>query len=606
MKTLKGLLLFSVLSIIHSLHGSLGLFQKGSPLRTPLDEKSRRYAASHMTEIKTIQDIEQSAEQFTRAMTAEKPHDYYPEPLIEELKREIRTLYIDAKMPHFIKQTAQECEALATTVTPVSDVDDLTEKFKQHWHIPNDVAYQPIISTFNKQIEQIIKRKALTNTYARAAKSQADVLPSIPTSLQELASAIQQFTTTSKLPDEADHKKIIDTFRDSLKIRMLLETLSKQRAALQLSIQKLAASTRATPITHQETQDLYQAEQENFLRLEQSLWQELLRLHYDEKLKQLRSSTPLTTLSQDQFDALLQGIKREVINDVQFFDLSPKLIPTMQDYIETSLKKHARNKALQVKEPASTKRTVTIHEAKNVFVDIPSREEINDEARDILFKKVQIELNTLLHDAIVHPEVTKKVINLILTSQQSKHSSQQQPITFDEFLTATNIPTAITNEQLQEIHDKVAELSLFSRQSRFATQSQTAAAAASTTSPTQPFHQRQELQRQVSAVSTTPNALDLELRFQATKKNVLSLLHNSTIDQQLLNETLRQLFSKLIQKNITIEQFIIATSTPETLTEKDFNTIDQVINRFEAFNQEIKAGKTAKTLTPAFQQSEKN
>lgn len=596
MKKIKFLLLTCTILIIQPLHGSLGLYKKGSALRLPLDEKARRYAARYIADIKTIADIEKHAEQLTKDIIDEKPEDYYPKPLIEELKNEIRSFYLDAKMTYFIQQAMQECNALTTTLTSTSDSDELTEQFKEKWHIPNNALYQPITSSFYKEIEKLIKRRALTRAHARVARTQANLLSSTPITLQDLKSAIQNYKMISTLPDEADHQYIYNIFRDTLKLNMLQAAVTAQTRALELSMQKSATSTRTTALSSQDIQDLYQAEQENFFRTEQSLWQELLRAHYDEKLHELTTTIPLTTLPQDQLDELLKQLKNNVINDVQFFDLSPALIQIMHDHLEKFFKKIGRNKTLSSPHTPTVKRAVSIHDTKNVVINIPGREEINNEEnRSMLLQKIQHELHILLHDHIIHPVVPKRIFSLIL-------EGQQPPITLEDFLKFSNIPNSITNKQLEHIHDKIMELSHLNHQSKLKIQHQTTTGAMTTALLP---HQQQEQHTAAARSQAVPSTSPLTHRFLTTKKNILALMQNVALDQRLLDETLHILFARLIQKNITIEQFIADIDVPEAFTEKDFDTIDHVINRFEHFNQEVKEGKTAKTVTPAFAQQEK-
>jgi hypothetical protein len=432
------------------------------PARMPLTErdrqllaiqKARQYASNHLASISTIPDIEESIKIFANLKAAEKSEDYSPE-LLEKLKHEIRQFYLNAKMITFIKQIQHNIQQLTLHVSYSTDSDKMTKNLTEQLHIPNDTAYEPVISTIKEELDKIIKHN---DNLAEIAVNQANSsLFPVPKTLDELIAAIQQFQKTNNFGVNINHQAIVNIFRDTLERRMVYEEKKQRDAELEKNMSNFK---RATDMTSAESQDLKQVHRENRDQSVLLFWQELLRKYCDTKLKKISENISLEKLSQEQLDDLIKKVKQEIINDGILLNFSIQFINDTQEYFEKSLKK-----SLSAQQKATTKRSITFNESKNTTTVIDSR------LLAVQFQETKNLIIALKND----PNIDQTALQLLLDDIFSNLNTTIK-IEPEQFITATSIPKKLTTENLDTI---VRAINKFKQKT---TSNSTAAAAASAT-----------------------------------------------------------------------------------------------------------------------------
>lgn len=426
--------------IIHTAQEELKKIISELPARMPLTasdrrviaiQKARQYASSHLASISTIDDIEQSKHKFADSIAAEH---YSPE-LIEELKHEIQQFYLDAKMLTIIRHVKDTIQQMKPQITYLDDPDNLTKQLTQHWHIPSEPAYQPILTAIQEELEQLIKDNYSS---AQSTKRKAEELSTVPQTFEELISITQQFQRVNNLSTAPNHQLMSKIFRDTLKKRMSKEAARQRTDDLNRQIQKSINATRGPIMTSQEIQELHEANQEDQDLLIHFFWIELLRNYGDQKLNLALHNISLETLSPENLDKLIKKTKQEILEEGQLIGLTAEIIDQMQKHIETSLRQAVQKKYFLTKQATTTKRSVTIAEKNNTVFDI----HVDLEHK---FQHIKRLLISLKGNTDINQNTLDYYLNKIFSNVEGII------ITPNEFITSSSVPNILSAEALDKL-----------------------------------------------------------------------------------------------------------------------------------------------------------
>lgn len=443
--------------IIHTAQEELKKIISELPARMPLTEndrritaiqKARQYASRNLTSIASISDIEKSIYEFTDLIAKEKQENYSAK-LVEELKHEIRTFYLDAKIATFMRQIKQAIEQISPQITYLDDYKNITQRYIEYWNIPNEPDYEPIVALIEQEIKNLIEQNERA---VQKAEQLAEEHLKIPKTIEKLISATKKFKNLHNLTTDPNNLAIIHTFSETLRNRMLLQGAQKQTDALALQIHKAVESSRGPRMTRRDIQHLYDSHEETINELMDTWGKDLIRIYNDTKITQSLQNILLEKLSPEELNALIKKIKDDVMQDGQLINLPKQLINTMQAYIETSLRQAAQRKSLSAQRAASSNRSVKIATTnpsllkanqdlenkfqliKKLLTSLKSNPEINQGRLDSLVNKIFsnvkdiiITPNEFIINSSAPQKVSKETLDFILTHMNKLEDILKNP-----------------------------------------------------------------------------------------------------------------------------------------------------------------------------------